>query len=97
MIEYETVTKTKELEVPVAIFCDVCEKKFKDGYYYRVMTMHHDWGRDSVDSMEWKHICSDKCLKKEFQNYLEKEKSNSKEIQIEKSYFKQERIESDFR
>lgn len=40
------------------------------GNYYKLTTGHNNWGNDSIDSIENKDICSDECLKQEFDNYI---------------------------
>lgn len=46
--------------------CDICGKivpagKYgqKDSMYYKVTTGHHDWGNDSVDSIEHMDVCQE--------------------------------------
>lgn len=80
----------EEKEVPiikktlVKVTCDVCKKEINTvNDYYEVTTGHNDWGNDSYDSVEYKDICSDKCLKQEFDSYL-KSSYDSKYINIEK-------------
>ena len=66
--------------------CDVCNKKMKYTYY-AVMTGHHDWGNDSVDSIEHQEIC-EKCINDFVVNYLnENTELDSNYINIEKEYF----------
>lgn len=66
------------IETPVPIsktcLCDICkaviyEKKYDTEssagdpiQYYRVTTGHHDWGNDSVDSIDTYDICSPECM-----------------------------------
>ena len=38
--------------------------------WFIVTTHHSDWGNDSVDSFESKHVCSTECLRKAFEDYL---------------------------
>lgn len=42
--------------------------------YYRVTTGHHDWGNDSVDSIESKDICPS-CLINEYSDYVNRSSS----------------------
>ena len=42
----------------------------KDIKWFIVTTHHFDWGNDSVNSFEHKHVCSTECLRKEFEVYL---------------------------
>lgn len=68
--KYETKIVTKEESVLVSekLFCDHCRKEIK-GPYWTVMTGHHDWGDDSIDSTVKKDICSILCLNSEVENY----------------------------
>lgn len=64
--------------------CDRCGRHLwfhtKDGYskqglkntvyYYHIITGHHDWGRDSIDSIETYDVCSG-CAKKMYEEYIE--------------------------
>lgn len=79
------IIKTEERRAEY-LRCDYCKAKIKDTYY-AVMTGHHDWGNDSVDSIEHKEICI-KCIKDFTIKYLkENEDINSDYINIEKEYF----------
>ena len=42
----------------------------RDIKWFIVTTHHSDWGNDSVDSFEDKHICSAECLRKAFEDYI---------------------------
>lgn len=77
-------------EVPVIkktltnIVCDVCGNNISvNCLYYEVRTGHRDWGNDSIDSIENKDICSDECLQKEFNIYMELT-SRTKYMEIER-------------
>ena len=57
------------------IICDVCKKTIaeiggKGRHFYELTTGHHEWGNDSVDSIEQFEICSDECLRVKFEEYL---------------------------
>ena len=68
------------------IRCDSCNKKLLKKYY-DVRTGHHDWGNDSIDSIEHKDIC-EKCINSYVANYLEDVKSsNTAYIDVETEYF----------
>lgn len=67
--------------------CDVCKNKITKTYY-AVTTGHHDWGNDSIDSIEHKEICIN-CISKFTIEYLkENVKRNTDYIEIEKEYFR---------
>ncbi|MBU3186520.1 hypothetical protein [Clostridium estertheticum] len=85
MKKYDKEEVTCFKEILVETTCDLCKQEIPtDSYYYEVITGHNDWGHDSVDSIEKFDICSDECLKKKFNEYLE-ESSKTKYIEIEKS------------
>lgn len=68
------------------IRCDVCSKKITE-YYYDVTTGHHDWGNDSIDSIEHNEICLD-CIYNFTTDYLKgNNECMSDYIEIEKTYF----------
>lgn len=54
--------------------------------YYEVTTGHHDWGRDSVDSIQHRDICPG-CILKFTSNYLRKGGQTSY-IEIEPAYLR---------
>ena len=62
--------------------CDICKKEIHKTAHYEVTTGHHDWGNDSIESINNSDICSDDCLKVVFGVYLEGT-SDSKYINIE--------------
>lgn len=70
--EYETKTYTKTEEVMTSEkrYCDICKREITD-HYWRVRTGHYDWGNDSCESVECFDICSDACLQKVFNKYIE--------------------------
>ena len=77
-----------EKEIVDKLTCDICGKEIKEGkLYYSVTTSHDDWGNDSIDSIEYKDICSDECLRNELENYIKFE-SDTKHISIDKEIFK---------
>lgn len=67
--------------IDISIKCDICDKIIADAdhenEYYQVMTGHHDWGNDSCDSVWSEDICSDECLQKRFNKYLNEEAKGS--------------------
>ena len=65
------------------IKCDICKKDIEDETYYEVTTSHNDWGNDSWESLHTADICSDECLSKMFNEYLELN-SDTKKIEVEK-------------
>jgi len=68
-------------EVLVKTICDICGKEVPLNHY-EVTTGHHDWGNDSIESIENFDICSDECLKEQFNIYL-KSRYRRKFIEIE--------------
>ena len=74
MREYkkEEIKQVKKIEN--GVICDVCNKKIREeedyksayrtkmSHFYEVTTHHNDWGNDSIDSYEYKDICSEECL-----------------------------------
>ena len=56
--------------------CDVCEKVIpprpwvnEESKYFRVTTGHHDWGNDSIDSINNCDVCPD-CINNFVADYL---------------------------
>lgn len=76
--------------------CDICGKEFnykqlpyreKIASYYHIVTGHHDWGNDSVDSVESRDACCDECLLRFTQDWLRDKDvacSNTAYIEINK-------------
>lgn len=74
--------RVEEIEVVIGkqCFCDVCGKLIKKtsekkveyciGDYWTLTTGHHDWGLDSVDSIEEFDLCSRDCIQKKLDEYL---------------------------
>lgn len=72
----------------IGIECDICKKLVKPGsfrrrdcQYFRVLTGHHDWGNDSVDSMIYNDICPE-CIGKFVTTYLD-EADGTEYIEVE--------------
>lgn len=80
MIEFIKIKKVQEVEVvdKALVTCDVCKKQFADlqndenVHYYSVLIGHDDWGNDSFESREYLDICSNACLCKEFNDFVNK-------------------------
>lgn len=100
----EEVTITKRQIVESATYCDICGKLIgihkwdKDGtckptkgsqkYYWSCETSHSDWGRDSVDSIENADVCSEECLKKWINSYIDDpDDYETREFEIEHKGF----------
>ena len=96
--EYSVHIVTDEHKIGEECYCDRCDKLiYTDKYenkpkigllyiqqpYFSVTTGHHDWGNDSCDSVDVRDICSEECLKAEFDDYLECE-DDTKYIEIER-------------
>lgn len=62
----------------------MCGKEIT-GEHYSVQTGHHDWGGDSIDSIEYEHVCSAECMKNKINEYIEMTEGscNSRYIEIE--------------
>ena len=90
-------TKTVETCIGREVICDICgerlgrnlfDKRRGKAYdYFRVTTGHHDWGNDSIDSIEHRDVCT-KCLYTMFNEYLihTKGENNSNYIDIEHEF-----------
>lgn len=82
----------KVTQTVIDVECDVCHKIIpatkrswtdKSGRYFTVTTGHHDWGNDSIDSIETIDICPE-CLPKYVTDYFEEmEDSNTAYLNIE--------------
>ena len=71
-------------EILVNTVCDICKKDIDiKKQCYEVTTGHNDLGNDSCESVEYHDVCSDECLKKEFDLYLNS-KYHTKYINIER-------------
>lgn len=92
------VTEVKETKTEEICRCDICKKiiykkdlinnKANQLYipYWHISTSHSDWGRDSIDSIEYFDVCSDDCLATKMYEYISESSSNrpnSMEMNIE--------------
>jgi hypothetical protein len=85
MKKYEQKEVTEVKEILVGLTCDICGEKIDiNKGYYKATIGHNDWGNDSIESIEKKDICSDECLKKEFEQYIAAD-GETKYIEIEKT------------
>lgn len=66
--EERVVTKTEKVLVEEKRYCDCCGAEIT-GEYFRVMTGHHEWGNDSIDSYEHLDYCSINCLLEKANEY----------------------------
>lgn len=83
--EEKKIEITKKIETKC--FCDICGNEII-GPYFRVVTGHDDWGNDSIDSIEYFDICSDKCIQEKINIFLsECCRSNTQHIEIRQEYF----------
>lgn len=70
------VTKEVNESYGLKVTCDICGKVFCDfdatppkssagesAEYFSLTTGNHDWGNDSIDSIEQEDICSEDCVK----------------------------------
>lgn len=77
------VTEIKETVIGEIMKCDICGKVIYDTqkeeptdmrkgqHWWHLVTGHNDWGNDSRESVESFYICSRKCIRKKFEEYLE--------------------------
>lgn len=71
------VAKTEEIEI--GIKCDVCKRAIENKQqYWRVTTGHHDWGNDSIESIEHIDVCSAQCMVSIVNDYINRSDRNSK-------------------
>lgn len=70
--EVKTHTVTERVCVKETMHCDVCNGVIDDNAYWELITGHHDWGNDSVDSTKQFDICSETCLREKFDEYVRK-------------------------
>lgn len=97
-IEYKTKMVEQKTPYITRTYCDRCKKlvlkqiggAFLKEYtgdifsvsYYSVTTGHHDWGNDSIDSIETKVICRS-CLTEEYADYVKRTSAGSNTEYIE--------------
>ena len=77
----EKKTITTDVVIGQEIYCDECgrlifRKKNKQivyciGDYWELTTGHHDWGNDSIDSIEYFDLCSKECCTTRFKDYIQ--------------------------
>ncbi len=66
--------------------CDCCNKKIiNSNCYYDVIIGHHDWGNDSIDSIQDKEICEE-CINNFVNTYLS-EANGTEYINIQRNRF----------
>ena len=76
--EVKTHTVTERVCVKETMHCDVCNGIIDDkGGYWEVTTGHHDWGNDSMDSIENFDVCSEVCLREIFDKYIRDSAANN--------------------
>ena len=78
--QYEVITHTVTEKVCIGetTYCDICGKEIDTNKgYWEVTTGHHDWGNDSIDSIEHFDVCSEDCIMRKFSEYLEDSGSNN--------------------
>ena len=100
MIKKYTRKITKEIDenYGLKITCDICGKVICDfddtppNYptgqsvrYFSLRKGHNDWGNDSIDSIEYKEICSEDCVKTALVRYFnESQGSNTAYFELRK-------------
>ena len=88
---YETITHevTESICIGETTYCDICGKEIDvNKGYWEVTTGHHDWGRDSIDSIETFDVCSQHCLWSKFIEYLARSGKDDENTE----YFEVERV-----
>lgn len=76
---YEVITHevTEKVCVRETTYCDICKKEIDTNKgSWELTTGHHDWGRDSVDSVEHFDVCSEACLTIKFAEYVNESGKN---------------------
>lgn len=76
--EYETKTHTvtEKVLVKETRYCDVCRQEIQSNSYWELTTHHNDWGNDSIESYEYFDVCSEKCLREKFDEYVKNSGKN---------------------
>lgn len=69
--EYETITHTVTENVLVreTRYCDVCRKEIEEREAFWKFSIVYGWPQEAED-WEHKDICSDSCMREEFEKYL---------------------------
>lgn len=83
--EIKTIVKEVKEAVPTKRICDICGETVDESNWFRIITMHSDWGNDSAESLETRDACSPKCVLKFTEEYVVDSydsKFNTKEIEI---------------
>ena len=77
------------------LYCDVCNKEIPDkSWYYDIVTGHHDWGRDSIDSVNSFDACSEKCVKEKVDFYFDElvgKGCNTAYLTIDREFYNKKR------
>ena len=80
--------------------CDVCKKiitpkdwKSPECRYFHIITGHHDWGNDSIDSIEHYDVCPH-CVGKFMTDYLSRAKG-TEYLDVETRYMRKNMYEYD--
>ena len=83
----EETRKVEHVEsTPVKRICDFCQKEIDCSNWFLITTGHHDWGNDSIDSVEHYDACSSRCTIGFAEKYIRdagEDKFNTKYIEIE--------------
>lgn len=80
----EIERKTIQREV-VERKCNICGKLIDPSNWFRIITSHHDWGNDSIESVESRDSCSAACTNEFSNEYINgsySSKFNTKKIEI---------------
>lgn len=68
--ETRIVTEPKDFVVERKLICDHCNQLILQGFYFHVTTGHHDWGNDSIDSIEGFDV-HEECIQNFFKEKVE--------------------------
>ncbi len=93
MVNYVKKMELREVEVTdhTEIICDCCGKlifPIQDNderkldfrgraKYYHARSGHHDWGNDSIDSLEYLDFCSLECVHKQLDKFYKEDEPYS--------------------
>ena len=65
--------------------CDICGKLIDPSNWFRIITLHHDWGNGRIESVESRDSCSAACTNEFSNEYINDSYNssyNTKEIEI---------------
>lgn len=90
----ETKTVTKKIVVDHKLYCDVCKKEIPDNsWYYTLITGHHEWGSDSIESVDNIDLCSESCVQNRLDFYFKEligKGYNTAYFDLDRDYYRKE-------